>query len=116
MSEFGGLASSSKLTGAGVTEVTNQITLAAHLVTKKLCTPQGYIRPLDTTGAFRPCWWSYFRPGDPTPTAGVLLGSSGERVDGYGAEGCVRRGIFYLEKSGCVPACVDAVQVQTWRP
>eukprot|EP00978_Attheya_sp_CCMP212_P030878 scaffold114891_cov22-Attheya_sp.AAC.1 len=30
-----------------------------------------------------------------TPTAGVLLGS-GERAEGY-----VRRGIFYLEKSGC---------------
>eukprot|EP00978_Attheya_sp_CCMP212_P015460 scaffold39906_cov57-Attheya_sp.AAC.4 len=44
-----------------------------------------------------------------TPTSGVLLGS-GERV-----EGCVGRRIFYfLEKSGCVPACVDAVQ--RWRP
>eukprot|EP00978_Attheya_sp_CCMP212_P034813 scaffold148101_cov62-Attheya_sp.AAC.3 len=36
-----------------------------------------------------------------TPMAGVLLGS-GERADGYGVEGYVRRGIFYLEKSGCV--------------
>eukprot|EP00978_Attheya_sp_CCMP212_P036696 scaffold168299_cov33-Attheya_sp.AAC.1 len=43
-----------------------------------------------------------------TPTAGVLLGS-GERAEGY-----VRRGIFYLEKNGCVPACVDVVQ--RWRP
>eukprot|EP00978_Attheya_sp_CCMP212_P018365 scaffold50167_cov51-Attheya_sp.AAC.2 len=34
---------------------------------------------------------------------------SGER-----AEGCVRRGFFYLEKSGCVPARVDVVQ--RWRP
>jgi hypothetical protein len=41
MSEFGGLASSSKLTG-GDTDVTNQITLAAHLVTKKLCTRATY--------------------------------------------------------------------------
>jgi hypothetical protein len=41
MSDFGGLASSSKLTG-GVTDVTNQITLAAHLVTKKLCTRATY--------------------------------------------------------------------------
>eukprot|EP00978_Attheya_sp_CCMP212_P032359 scaffold126068_cov44-Attheya_sp.AAC.1 len=44
----------------------------------------------------------------PTLTAGVLLGS-GERAKGY-----VRRGIFYLEKSGCVPAPVDVVQ--RWRP
>eukprot|EP00978_Attheya_sp_CCMP212_P047291 scaffold421301_cov52-Attheya_sp.AAC.1 len=43
-----------------------------------------------------------------TPTAGVLLGS-GERAEGY-----VRRGMFYLEKSGCVPACVDVVQ--RWGP
>eukprot|EP00978_Attheya_sp_CCMP212_P035315 scaffold152948_cov24-Attheya_sp.AAC.1 len=46
-------------------------------------------------------------PRDVTPTAGVLLGS-GERMEGY-----VRRGIFYLEKSGCVPARVDVVQ--RWR-
>eukprot|EP00978_Attheya_sp_CCMP212_P021933 scaffold64546_cov30-Attheya_sp.AAC.1 len=39
--------------------------------------------------------------------AGVLLGS-GKRAEGY-----VRRGIFYLEKSGCVPARVDVVQ--RWR-
>eukprot|EP00978_Attheya_sp_CCMP212_P017541 scaffold46864_cov31-Attheya_sp.AAC.1 len=44
----------------------------------------------------------------PTPTAGVLLGS-GERAEGY-----LRRGIFYLEKSGCVPARVDVAQ--RWRP
>jgi hypothetical protein len=44
MSEFGGLASSSKLTG-GDTDVTNQITLAAHLVTIKLCTRATYDIP-----------------------------------------------------------------------
>eukprot|EP00978_Attheya_sp_CCMP212_P044986 scaffold330062_cov35-Attheya_sp.AAC.1 len=47
-------------------------------------------------------------PRDVTPTAGLLLGS-GERMEGY-----VRRGIFYLEKSGSVPARVDVVQ--RWRP
>eukprot|EP00978_Attheya_sp_CCMP212_P022034 scaffold65110_cov57-Attheya_sp.AAC.1 len=61
--------------------------------------------------------WTWYRyksleggtpEGGITPTAGVLLGS-GERAEGY-----VRRGIFYLEKSGCVPACVDVVQ--RWRP
>jgi hypothetical protein len=45
----------------------------------------------------------------PTPTAGVLLGS-GERAEGYGAEGYVRRGNYYLANSGWCTRRVDVVQ------